>query len=200
MRLYATAISPFVRKVRIFAYERGVHDLLEIHTTQVSPVTPGLSLSHRNPLQKVPTLELASGAVLYDSRVIVQALDAANDGPRLLPAEGDARWDALRLEALADGVADAAVLVRYEATLRPEAFRWEDWRVGQLAKVVQGLRALDAEVDRWGDHFGWGQIAAAAAVGYVDYRDISSLDEHPRLLRWWQGLAQRASIALTRPA
>ena len=105
---------------------------------------PDLGLVADNPLGKIPCLVLDDGGALYDSRVICEYLDTLHPGARLFPAGGAARWEALRLQALADGIMDAALLTRYETFLRPEALRWPAWVDGQLDKVTRALDRIEA--------------------------------------------------------
>ncbi len=105
---------------------------------------PDLALVADNPLGKIPCLVLDDGGALYDSRVICEYLDTLHQGARLFPAGGAERWEALRLQALADGIMDAALLTRYETFLRPEALRWTAWVDGQLDKVRRALDRIEA--------------------------------------------------------
>ena len=122
MKLAFSAASPYVRKVTACAIKRGINDKVE--RMKIGTTDP--ALLPLNPLSKVPTLVLDDGTSLYDSPVICEYLDALGEGPRLLPAEGEARWQALRLQALADGVLDAAFSVVMELR-RPESERSADW-------------------------------------------------------------------------
>ena len=138
MKLFHSPTSPFVRKVLVVADERGLRDRIELVPSVLSPTSPDAALSRSNPLGKIPALETDGGDVLFDSHVIAEYLDQMTDGPRLIPA-GAGRWSVLRREALADGILDAGILVRYETFLRPEPLRWAAWIDGQLTKVTQGL-------------------------------------------------------------
>jgi len=123
MKLWYSPPSPFARKVRVVATELGLAERIELVLTPVVPIEPNPALVPQNPLVKLPTLEAEDGTVLYDSRTICEYLDALAGGGRLFPATGPARWDALRRQALGDGIMDAGILRRYELTLRPEALR-----------------------------------------------------------------------------
>lgn len=208
MKLYYSGTSPFVRKVLILAHEVGLRDVIRPVSVTLSPTAPDADLSRKNPLGKIPVLELDDGSALYDSRVICEYLDGLHGGPRRLPESGSARFDVLRVQALADGVADAAVLVRYESFLRPEALRWADWTRGQCDKVVAGLAALEAELPSFGALLDLGQIAALAALGYLELR--RPLDAHPegavdprvrfpKLFAWYDDQRGRPSLQSTEP-
>ena len=136
MKLHSNPASPYGRKVKVVAHETGLFPRLSIHNLQTSAVGPDLALVADNPLGKIPCLVLDNGGALYDSRVICEYLDTLHQGARLFPAGGAERWEALRLQALADGIMDAALLTRYETFLRPEALRWTAWVDGQLDKVA----------------------------------------------------------------
>src|SRR5262247_3284886 len=114
MKLRYSTTSPFVRKVHVLAIETGLIDRIEL----VKTVTTDPDLARHNPLNKVPAVELDDGSVLYDSRVICEYLDAMAGG-KLFPPAGQARWTALRRQALADGMVDAAILRMIESK-RPE--------------------------------------------------------------------------------
>lgn len=200
MRMYVNAASPFARKVRIVARETGAIDRLQELEIPVSPVTPNADLAAANPLVKIPALVLDDGTALYDSRVIAEYLDATA-GSRLFPASGAERWAALRLQALCDGILDAAVLTRYEMAVRPQPHQWNDWIAGQRRKIDGGLAVLERESGQFGERFAIGEIAAACVLGYLDFRfpQIDWRAAHPGLKRWFEGASQRASVRATMP-
>ncbi len=202
MRLYHTATSPFVRKVMIAAHELGLVGRIEVVHLRPSPLLPDPTLSDANPLSKIPALVLEDGATLFDSRVIVEYLDSLADAPRLIPATGPARWDALRRQALADGILDAGILVFYERLQRPDAQQWQPWLDGQAAKVRQGLDALEALAPALGERVDAGTIAAAAALGWLDFRNPVGdfRDGRPALAAWYEGFSARPSMQATLPA
>ena len=153
----------------------------------------------RHPLGKIPALERDDGPALYDSRVICRFLDdraAAN----LYPAQR--LWEVLTLEATADGIMDAAVLMVYESRVRPEENRFAPWVDGQWAKIGRALDALD---QRWLSHLNgpldMGQIAVGVALGYLDFRhaDRGWRSGRPGLAAWAAVFAERPSMVATRP-
>lgn len=168
MKLIYGKFSPFSRKVLIAAHELGLAERLTIEIQVVSPTEPNAAVYAENPLGKIPVLVLEDGQALFDSRVIVAYLDALAGGARLIPAPGGARWQTLRLEAAADGLADAAVLMRFDQLHRPEGDRAPSWIDGQWRKVDQALDWLEAEIDP----AAWtiGEIAAVCALDYLDAR------------------------------
>jgi glutathione S-transferase len=199
MTLYYSPTSPYVRKVMICAHELGLADRLELHPEKVTPVTPSADYARRNPLMKVPALGLADGRTLIDSAVICEYLDSLA-GHRFFPA-GDARWNALRLQAVAQGAMDAGVLARYEANLRPEPLRWAEWSAGQFAKVDNALDALEQESSSWRDTFHIGQVTVCCALGFLDFRlpERPWRSSRPRLARWWEQTGMRDSVQRTAP-
>ena len=200
MRLFHSPTSPFVRKVVVVIHEGGLADRVELVPATGNPLAPGSMPVAWNPLGKVPALERDDGAALYDSRVICRYLDAAAgaglypDGPRL--------WETLTLEATADGMLDAAVLMVYEARLRPEESRFAPWVEAQWSKVARSLDTIEA---RWMAHLAgpldMGQIAVGCALGYLDFRhaDRDWRAGRPALAAWEARLSARPSMQATRP-
>jgi glutathione S-transferase len=202
MKLWHSPPSPFARKVRACAIELGLAGRIDMIETRVAPNKPNLELARENPLIKVPALATDDGTVLYDSRVICEYLDALAGGGRLFPAAGAARWDALRRQALGDGIIDAGVLRRYELALRPEALRWDEWLAGQLAKVDHALDAAEREAGGWGEAFDIGHVTLACALGWLDFRFPASgwRDARPRLAAWFGRVSARPSLVQTVPS
>ncbi|MGQ0662200.1 MAG: glutathione S-transferase N-terminal domain-containing protein [Pseudomonadota bacterium] len=200
MKLHYSAASPFVRKVMITAIETGLDARIEKVPTAVMPLQPNAELAKANPLMKVPTLVTDGGEALYDSGVICEYLDSLHAGPKLVPPAGPERWRVLRVQALADGIADAGILCRYEETARPADRRSKEWVEGQLKKVVQGLDILEGEQALAGAA-DLGQIAVAAAIGWLEFRNVAGdiRAGRPRLFRWYEAFAKRASMMETVP-
>ena len=169
MKLYHSANSPYVRKVMILLLEAGRAGEVTLVPVVGTPVDPGSLPLAQNPLGKVPALERDDGPALYDSRVICRYLDD-RFGAGLYPAR-PRLWDTLVLEATADGMLDASLLMVYESRVRPEERQHSPWVEAQWGKVT---RALDALEERWLSHLAgplcMGQIAVAAALGYLDLR------------------------------
>ena len=201
MRLWQNPASPFARKVRIVARETGLISRIEEIATMVSPVAPNADLAVQNPLVKIPALQIDDGTVLYDSDVICEYLDTLHNGTRLFPTD-NSRWVALRLQALCDGILEAAVLCRYENAVRPQEYRWSGWTDGQFTKIRNGLDALAKETPAWKDAFGIGQISAACVLGYLDFRfsDEAWRRTRPQLAAWFESVRQRSSVSATTPS
>jgi len=202
MKLRFAAASPFVRKVMVVALETGLSERIERVTTSVSPVRPNEDVARENPLVKVPALTTEEGFVLYDSPVICEYLDTLHDGPTLFPASGQARWIALKQQALADGLMEAAILVRYE-NLRPEEKRWSDWIESQMRRVRGALAALEIETGAGGlgGALTIGHVTVACSLGYLDFRFANEAWRlrHRALAAWFDEFSKRKSIQLTAP-
>ena len=194
LELFYSQASPYVRKVRAAAIEIGTE--LTLIPASASPVARSPDLVAANPLGKLPCLRLADGELLYDSRVICRYLGAES---RLYP-QGDGEWRALRREALADGLLDAALLARYETFLRPEPLRWQDWLDGQLAKVGAALDVMEADAPN-ADAPDIGDIATACALFYLDFRfpQLNWREGHPGLAGFAAVIEARPSFQQTRP-
>lgn len=194
MKLFYTETSPFVRKVLVAAHELGVQ--LTTEFLRPSPLQTDATLSRHNPLSKIPTLVLDDGTTLYDSVVICDYLDEAG---RLAPGRGPERWRVLRVQALCDGILEAGISAFYERAHRPAEVQWQPWIAGQLAKVEQGLDALEAEVAGFGD-VDLGQIAAGCAIGWLEFRKVTDVRAgRPALSAWYEGFLARASMQATLP-
>lgn len=200
MKLYHSPPSPFVRKVMVVLHETGLIERVTLQPVTAAPGGGSPELLAKNPLGKIPALERSDGPALYDSRVICRYLDSLA-GTGLYPAE-PALWEVLTLEATADGMLDAAVLMVYEARFREAAIRSESWVAAQWAKVSAGLDVLEA---RWMAHLAGplsiGQIGVGAALGYLDFRhpDRDWRGSHPALATWFEGFGQRPSMIATAP-
>jgi glutathione S-transferase len=202
MKLRYSPTSPYVRKVMVVALETGLAERIERIPTTVAPTKFNEEVARENPLVKVPALTTDDGMVLYDSPVICEYLDTLHSGQKLFPAAGKPRWTALRQQALGDGILDAAILGRYEI-LRPKEYLWQDWIDAQLRKVRGALAALEMEVeaDELGGAVTIGQITVGCALGYLDFRYASEdwRAKQRRLAAWFDELAKRKSIELTKP-
>jgi glutathione S-transferase len=203
MKLRYAPTSPFVRKVIVTAMETGIIDRIEKVPSSVSPTKPNDEVARENPLVKIPALTTDTGLVLYDSPVICEYLDSLHDGPKLFPAAGEARWIALRQQALGDGIMEAAILARYES-VRPKEVLWADWIEAQLRKVRGALAALESETDK-GELRGpltIGLVTIGCALGYLDFRFAGEQwrQRAPGLARWYADFAERAAMRQTVPA
>jgi glutathione S-transferase len=197
MRLFYSPTSPFARKIRVLMAEKR---LTGIDLVSASPFDAPPDLVETNPLSKVPALVRENGLVLYDSPVIAEYLDTLGGGELLLPAGGEERWDALRRQALADGMMDTTLALALEVNRRPDHERSPDWIAHWVRTLVRAVDALESEVESWNGAFDLGQIAAACALGYLDFRANGHLawrEDRPRLAAWFTRIGERPSMIAT---
>jgi glutathione S-transferase len=200
MKLYYSPGSPFARKVRIVALETRLDKKIEMVNVALSPVAPNADVDKHNPVGKIPVLSV-KGMDLFDSPVICEYLDNQHKGRKLLARKGRDRWVALRQQAMADGLLDAALLARYEGALRPEDKRWSDWSHGQMKKINGVLDQLEAEVKALKGKPTLGSISVACALGYLDFRFAAAdwRSKHPKLAKWFNSFSKTPSIKATVP-
>jgi len=183
MILRSTPASPFARKVRIAIDLLGLGDAIETRETELND--PADMIRAQNPLGKIPALILDDNTVYYDSRVILEYLDHLAGGGRIIPATAPARFAALRLQALCDGMLDAGVLIVYESRYRPADKRVDTWVERQSGKIARALAALEKAPPPLDSVPHVGQIALACALGYGDLRFGGRWrTDHPRLVAW----------------
>lgn len=201
MKLLAALISPYTRKVRIFLAEKKIDCDMEL--VDVQPVENPVNA--HNPLGKIPTLVLDDGTTLYDSRVIVEFLDSVSPISRLIPDGTRDRVAVRRWEALADGVLDAGILVRYEG-LRDKKEQSKAWVDKQLARMHRGMMQMEADLEgrNWchGDRYSLADIAVGCCLGWADFRKPGGLDwkaEYPAVAKHYQKLMERSAFADTVP-
>jgi glutathione S-transferase len=180
--LRTSPASPFGRKVKLAASLLGLSDRIELVATDTA--NPEDSIRQQNPLGKIPTLILESGETLYDSRVIVEYLDHLAGGGKLYPA-GEERFLALRQQALADGIMDAALLQVYEGRFRAADRHEPKWLELQSGKVQRALDYAEAHLSTPAPQLHIGHIALACALGYLDLRMSGRWREsYPKLVAW----------------
>ncbi|BAI76592.1 glutathione S-transferase (plasmid) [Azospirillum sp. B510] len=190
--------SPYVRKVMMVVIERGLEDRVERVATD--PWSADTDLPKDNPLGKVPALTLEDGTTLFDSPVIVEYLDQLGDGAPLFPSAGPARWTALRLQAIGDGICDAAVSRRLESG-RPDGEKSAGWMERQRKAVARSLDLLEAEAASLDGATTIGTIAVLAALGYLDFRfgQEDWREGRPALTAWFAKASDRDSLRRTAP-
>ena len=200
MKLYYSPSSPYARKVRVVAIETKLDKKIEMANVALTPVAANADVDKHNPIGKIPALSV-KGMDLFDSPVICEYLDSHHKGRKLFPRKGRDRWVALRQQAMADGLLDAALLARYEGALRPEEKRWHDWSEGQMKKINGVLAQLEAEVKSLKGKLTIGTISVACALGYLDLRfaDMGWRDKYPKLGKWLAATSKIPSIKSTAP-
>jgi glutathione S-transferase len=198
MILRSTPSSPFARKVRIAMNVLGFADKIDVRDADLNDPTD--SLRRQNPLGKIPALIMEDGTAYYDSRVILEVLDHLAGGGRIIPREPAARFATLRLQALCDGILDAAVLLVYEDRYRPADKKVQGWIDRQADKVARGLAVLEAAPPVLDPVPDVGQIALACVFGYCDLRFGGNWrKDHPRLVAWHDKVtAQVPAFAATK--
>ena len=201
MKLIGSLASPFVRKVRVVMAEKKLDYTYELENVWMADTR----IQESNPLGKVPSLVMEDGSALFDSRVIVEYLDTLTPVCKLLPPNGRDRADVKCWEALADGVLDAAVLVRLELTQRPAEQQSVAWIARQESKVQAGLALMAANLGEKpfcaGTHYSLADVAVGCALGWIEFRfpDNAWRTEHPNLARLFDKLSERASFKDTLP-
>lgn len=197
MKLLYQTHSPFARKVLVFAHEAGLADRIEVIHQETSPTRRNEAVFAENPLGKVPVLVRPGQTPLFDSDVICAYLDTVSDRPRLIPAEGEPRWLALRQQAMAQGLAEAGISIRWETVRRPEALRYAQLRDGYREKLIAGYDWLERELDAAAPiHIG--HIALATCLDWLEFRCLPGFrDRRPNLSRWLDEFKSRPSMRET---
>ena len=196
MKLLYQTHSPYARKVLVAAHEIGLAERLEVIHHETSPTRRNEAVYAVNPLGKVPVLLLDDGTVLFDSNVICEYLDGLHHGPKLLPIQAAARYAALRMQALAQGISDAGIAARWDIERRPEALRWPVLADAYRDKIAAACAYLEREID--GDTVDLGAIAIATALSWIEFREVYDFHhDHPRLAAWYERFAQRPSMRAT---
>ena len=182
--------SPFGRKARLAVGILGLGDKIKVESATTQDASD--PLRKQNPLGKVPVLVMDDGSALYDSPVILEYLDHLAGGGKIIPKDPEAKFAALRLQALADGILDASILVVYEGRYRPAEKHEQKWLDLQNGKIQRGLAALEAAPPGLDSPPNVGQITLACALGYRDFRFPGTWrNEHPKLAAWLESFAAR---------
>ncbi|MGE4240243.1 glutathione S-transferase N-terminal domain-containing protein [Ramlibacter sp.] len=204
MKLIGATTSPYVRKVRIVMAEKKLDYQFVLEDVWSAEST----ITQSNPLGKVPCLVMEGGEALFDSRVIVEYLDTLSPVGKLIPAMGRERAEVKTWEALADGVLDALILARLEATWAPrtKAQRSQAWIDRQLDKTQASLKAMSQGLGDKpfcaGIYLSLADIAVGCALGYLDFRfpEIDWRSPYPNLNKLYEKLSQRTSFVESKPA
>jgi glutathione S-transferase len=201
MKLIGSLASPFVRKVRVVLAEKKLDYRFELENVWAADTT----IARLNPLGKVPSLIMEDGNVMIDSRVMVEYLDTLTPVCKLLPPNGRDRADIKCWEALADGLADAAILIRLERTLRAPEQQSEEWIARQMRKVQLTLASMSEKLGEQpycaGTHYSLADVAVGCTLGWLLFRfpDIGWRDEYENLARLFDKLSERQSFKDTLP-
>jgi glutathione S-transferase len=194
MRLFWSSRSPFARKVMIAAHELGIAAEITTERVVVDTANPNRKVMRFNPLGRIPTLILGDGRVLYDSPVIIEYLNTRFDG-RLVPGSGRERWDALTLQALADGVMEADLRLLEERKHLDDGKRHAHV-AGMRAKIAAALDHLDQTPPT---EITVGEVALGSALAHLDFRFPEELwrADRPRLAAWFSEFSARPSMRAT---
>jgi glutathione S-transferase len=204
MKLIGSTASPYVRKVRVVMAEKR----LDYQFIQENVWSDTTTIGQSNPLGKVPCLVMEGGEAMFDSRVIVEYLDTLSPVGKLIPQQTRERAEVKTWEALADGVMDAGVLWRLEATWagRADGERSQAWMDRQRSKVDAGIGAMAKGLGDKpfcsGIHLSLSDIAVGCALGWIGFRfpEIDWRGKHTNLARLHDKLLTRPSFADTQPA
>ncbi len=201
MKLIGSLPSPFVRKVRIVMAEKKLDYVFVLEDVWAADAT----IQETNPLGKVPCLIMDDGGAMFDSHVIVEYLDTLTPVGKLLPTNGRERAEVKCWEALADGILDAAILIRLEKTQRPVQLQSQAWIDRQMRKVHAGLKAMSSGLADTpfctGNQYTLADAAVGCALGWLAFRfpDIDWRTEYPNLAKLFDNLSQRPSFKETVP-
>ncbi len=193
--LYQTH-SPYARKVLVFAHEVGLADDVEVVHHETSPTLRNEAVFAQNPLGKVPVLLRSGQPPIFDSDVICAYLDTFHDGPKLIPQDAEARWAALKMQSVAQGMADAGIAVRWETVRRPEKLRYPPLAQGYREKLEASYDWLEGAIDG-DDSVHVGHVAVATVLDWLKFRDLPAFHDRPRLSAWFRTWEQRPSMIAT---
>jgi glutathione S-transferase len=201
MKIIGSVTSPYVRKVRIVLDEKKIEADFVLENVWAAETTIGQT----NPLGKIPCLVMDDGSAVFDSRVIAEYVDTLSPVGKLIPADGRERAAVKTWEALADGVLDAGILARLEATWRPAEQQSPAWIARQMSKIDAALKSMSIGLGEsnycHNNQFSLADVAVGCALGYLDFR-FPSVDwrtPYPNLDQLHQLLMQRQSFQDTVP-
>jgi glutathione S-transferase len=194
MKLLYQTHSPPARKVLVFAYEVGIAERIKVVHHETSPTRRNNEVFAENPLGQVPVLLRSGKPPLFDSDVICAYLDTLHEGRRLFPPEGEDRWQALRIQAIAQGLSSAGGALRWETVRRPEALRYPPLQDGYIEKLIASYAWLERELDTETPvHIG--HIALATTLSWLEFRELPTFRENRgRLAAWFDAFELRPSM------
>lgn len=199
MKLYHSALSPFVRKITILAAELGLTDRIELIPSKGNLMLHDPEFRRLNPSGQIPTLVTDAGEALFDSPVISEYLNDLAGGD--LIGQGADRWRNLRDQALGDCLCDAALQLRYELGLRPAELQWSDWREAWTNKITDALAWIEARPGHFDGRRDIGPISVFCALAFIDNRlpEVDWRSAYPSVAAWFDAFAVLPEVAATNP-
>lgn len=201
MKLYGGNLSPFARMTNVTAHETGYGDRVEALAAPVSPIAENPELVAKSPLGKVPVLITEHGHAIFDSRVIIEYLCHVSGNKTLIPDDGVKRFRVLTLQAIGQGIADAAVSYRYETAMRPADRQWNEFKQRLALRITRSCEDLEANWTKDLKEVTAGSIAVACALAYASFRipEVNWRSAHPKLAAFVEEFGKRASMQKTPP-
>jgi glutathione S-transferase len=199
MKIYGDFLSPFVRMCIVTAHEVGLGEKLQHEREPVNPTKVNPKLAALSPLGKVPVLQTDHGHPLYDSRVIIEYLCHVSGNSTIIPDDGVKRFRVLTMQALCQGLGDAAVATRYETAARPQGLQWTDWIDRVKSRMNMVFDDLEGHWETEKADVNAGSIAAAVVLSYIDFRlpDVAWRDGRPKLTTFHERFSARDSMKRT---
>jgi glutathione S-transferase len=199
MKLLYQTHSPYARKALVFAHEAGIAHRIEVIHHETSPTLRNDEVYAHNPLGKVPILVRSDAPPIFDSDVICAYLDTLHNRSPLIPSEGEPRWASLRLQAVAQGLCDSGIALRWELVRRPPPFRYEPLKHGYTAKLLSTYDWLAREIEMAPEApTTIGHIAVATALSWLEFRGLPNFrDGRQKLADWMAAFEARPSMRET---
>lgn len=196
MKLYYSAVSPYVRKIMIVSYELGLLGQIETIPVSLSPYAPNNDVLGLNPLGKIPVLFDDHGEVVSDSSVITEYLLTLSKNQSLLPEDLTQRFRTLTKVSLVDGMLEAAQLVRFELA-RPEGYAYPEWLDAQTGKILRSIIFFESNLP---DRFDLVAVSLCATLPWIELRlpNLKWRENAPQLATWLDNQANRPSVFETR--
>lgn len=200
MKLHTTLRSPYARKIRVMAIEKGLDKQIQIVIEDLKNKSD--ELLKANPLGAVPTLILENGKGLYDSPVIAEYIDSLSKEPRLIPKRGNKRFYVLKISALADAMIECAVGMYYENLKKNNGEIFDEAKYKKFSDALtKAFKAVNKEAKRLAKEVNMASIAIASAIGYINFRlpDINWQKKNEKLANWFADFSNRPSMKTTMP-
>ncbi|MFN0190464.1 MAG: glutathione S-transferase family protein [Aestuariivirga sp.] len=200
MKIYGDIISPFVRSCLVTAHELGIADRIQHVRESAKPTEVNAHLTKLGALGRIPILETDHGHAIFDSRVIIEYLCHIAGNSGLIPDDGVKRFRVLTLQALAMGLGDTAVAMRYEVGARPQGLQWQEWLDRQKTRLLSAVTDMDKNWSAELTQVNAGSIAAAVVLAYIDFRmpETAWREGRPNLAAFHERFSARPSMQATK--